>query len=282
MSIDNKKLKVCPQITDTSVTDKGEIRIKWTEVPLADKYAVKRSDSMDGEFGLLAWETGTEFIDRTAKENVTYWYRIVALKVLLKKRNSKKMSPLAAQVISKVPAPEALKVRSKGGKILLEWKAPAGISSFLIYRRNKYFNQLIPIAVAEGSSFIDNDVVQGQPYYYSVQSLCEGGGHGNFSREVSCVSLDSGELVSVKPRLFRKVDLKARIVAGADGYIFERSSDGESFTEIARTDSDVSLRHTDTAEKAFTVYHYRVRAFKDIGGKVFISKPSAAVKIKTK
>ena len=68
MSIDNKKLKVCPQITDTSVTDKGEIRIKWTEVPRADKYAVKRSESIDGEFDLLAWETGTEFIDRTARK----------------------------------------------------------------------------------------------------------------------------------------------------------------------------------------------------------------------
>lgn len=282
MSIDNKKLKVCPQITDTSVTDKGEIRIQWTEVPHADKYAVKRSEKIDGEFQLLAWATGTEYFDRTAKENVTYWYRIVALKVLQKKRNSKKMSPLAAQVISEVPAPEALKVRSKGAKIILEWKAPTGISSFLVYRRNKYFNQLIPVAVVDGNSFTDNDVVQGQPYYYSVQSLCEGGGHGNFSKEVSCVSLDSGEIVSAKARFFRKVDLKARIVAGADGYIFERSEDGENFEEAAKTDSDVSLRYTDTAKKAFTVYYYRVRAFKDIGGKLFVSKPSRAVRIKTK
>ncbi len=281
MSIDNKKLKVCPKINDMSVTEKGEIRIQWTESPGADKYAVKRSESPDGEYELIAWAKGTEYVDGSVKRDFTYWYKIIALKVLKGKRNSKKTSPVAAQLVSSIPAPESVKAVNKSGKIKLSWKAPTGVTSFLIYRRNEYFHQMMPVAVAQGSSFVDTDIVQGQFYHYSVQSLI-GDSQGNFSSEVSCICLDCGEIVHSKARLFRKVDLQARIVAGADGYIFERSEDGEIFTEIARTDSDISMRYTDKADKAFTVYHYRVRAYKNVCGKTVVSKPSEPVKIKTK
>lgn len=281
MSIDNKKLKLCPVITETSVTDKGEIRVKWTEVPTTDKYAVKRSESPDGEFELIAWSKGTEYVDKSVKKDVTYWYRIVALKVLKNKRNSKKTSPVVAQVVSSIPAPENLKVRSSDNKIKIEWKPPENINTFLVYRRNAYFNQTMPVSVVKGKSFVDNDLICGQLYHYSIQSI-DGSRHGNFSREISGVCLGSGEIVFAKARLFKKTDLKARIVAGADGYIFERSEDGESFTEIARTDSDISIRYTDRVDKAFKVYYYRVKAYKKVGDKTFISSPSKVQTIKSK
>lgn len=281
MGIDNKKLKVCPRITDASVTDKGEIRLLWTEVPDAEKYAVSRSESVDGDYERLAWAKKTEYTDKTAKENITYWYRIIAVKALENKKTSKKKSPVAAQVISSVPAPCSLKAKAKKGRIYLSWKCPEGVTSFTVYRRNDNFDQLLPVSRVEGDSFTDVNIAQGQIYHYSVQSVC-GTGHGKFSREISCVSLDSGEIIFSKARLFKRVDLQARIVAGADGYIFERSEDGEAFTEIARTDSDVSFRCTDTVKKAFSVYYYRVRAFKKVNGELFISKPSQAVRVKSK
>ena len=281
MSTDNKKLKLSPRITDTSVTDKGEIRIGWTEVTGTDKYAVKRSENPDGEYELIAWSKGTEYIDKSVKRDITYWYRIVALKVLKGKRNSKKMSPVAAQVISSIPAAKKLTASCSGSKIKLRWVSPETVNSFLVYRRNEYFNQLMPLCRVTESSFVDTDVVCGQIYHYSVQSL-DGTRQGNFSSEVSCVCLDSGEILTAKPRLFKKVDLKARIVAGADGYIFERSADGERFDEVGKTDSDVSVRYTDKTDKAFAVYYYRVRAYKKVGKETFISKPSKAVRVKTK
>ncbi len=281
MSIDNKKLKTCPIITETTATDKGEVRIKWLEVEGAEKYAVKRAEKPEAEPALLGWSKNGEYLDTTAKKNVTYWYRIYAVKTFKNKKSSKKTSPVAAYIISDVRAPENVRAVGKGKKIRLEWKAPEGADSFLIYRRNDYFNQYLPLCKVNESCFVDENVVSGQVYHYSVQSL-SGAFQGNFSKEVTCVCLDSGELLEVKTRLFKKVELKARIVAGADGYIFERSEDGEVFEEIGRTASDVSFRHTDKAEKAFKVYFYRVRAYKNVCGKAVISKPSKAVKVKTK
>lgn len=281
MSTAKKKTKLCPQITDTSVTDGAEIRIQWTEIPWADQYAVKRAEKPDGEFTVLGWTKNSEYTDKAVKENITYWYRIVAAKVSGNKKSSKKAGPLAAQIVSSVPAPLSLNVGCEEGKIRLEWKKPAGVDSVLVYCRNEYFDQLLPVGTVEGNCFVDEDAVPGQIYHYSVQSLCADG-QGNFSPEVSYVLLDSGEIISSKARFLKKVDLKARIVAGADGYIFERSEDGETFVEIGRTESDISIRYTDKTDKAFKVYYYRVRAFKNADGRLFVSEPSKAVSVKTK
>lgn len=281
MSIDNIKLKVCPRITDTTVTDKGEIRIHWTQVPDAEKYAVSRAERMDGDYERLAWSKKTEYTDKAVKENVTYWYRIIAVKALENKKTSKKKSPVAAQIVSSIPAPDTLKAEAKSGKIRLRWSCPDGVTAFTVYRRNDNFDQLLPVSRVEGDRFTDENIAQGQIYHYSVQSL-RGEAQGKFSSEVSCVSLDSGEIIYSKARLFKKIDLQARIVAGADGYIFERSEDGENYEEIAKTDSDVSFRCTDTVPKAFAVYSYRVRAYKNVCGSILISTPSEAVRIKSK
>ena len=117
MSIDNKKLKTCPIITDTSVTDKGEIRVQWTEVEGAEKYAVKRAERYNEEPVLLGWSKSGEYIDKTAKPNITYWYRIYAVKPFKNKKSSKKVSPVVAKVISDMPAAEGVSAVSKGDRL---------------------------------------------------------------------------------------------------------------------------------------------------------------------
>ncbi len=281
MSTDNKKLKESPRITDTSVTDKGEIRIQWTAVPMAEKYAVKRSEKPDGSFEVVGKTKVCEYTDKTPAKNVTYWYRVVAIKDLANKKTSKKESSLAAQLVSEIPAPDSLSIKCSGNKIKLKWKKVSADEVFRIYRRSEHFNQLLPVGEVNQSEFTDKGIVSGQIYYYSVQSITEKG-QSKFSKELSCVTLDCGEIIFTKARLFKKVDLKARIVAGADGYIFERSEDGKSFSEISRTDSSVNVRYTDMPKKAFKTVYYRVRAYKNIGGEVFISTPSKAVTVKTK
>lgn len=286
MSINNKKLKICPKIIKITAADNGGIMLQWTEVPTADKYAVKRSNRSNGEYELIKWTQKTTYTDKNVKENVTYWYRIVAVKKIEGKRNSKTTSPIAAQVISAIPAPTALKIFSdKKGAIKLKWKAPENVSTFVINRRNDFFEQIIPVGKVEGNKFVDKDVVPGQIYHYSVQSIIEGPAgkkEGNFSKELSCVYLDSGEIVEAKAGLFKNVDLRVRIVAGADGYIIERSEDNENFREVGRTKSGTDIRFRDKADKMFTVYYYRVKAYKNVDGTDFISEGSESVKVKTR
>ena len=81
----------------------------------------------------------------------------------------------------------------------------------------------------------------------------------------------------------KRVNLSLRLVAGADGYIIERSlgKDGE-YSEVARTDSGFELRIQDKAPKAFKTCYYRCKAYKTVGDTVFESVASAPKAVKVK
>ena len=286
MSVNDKKLKVNPKITEATVIDSAKISLCWTAVPGADKYCVKRSETPDGEYEIIRWTTETSYTDADVKKDVTYWYNVVAVKILKRKRTSKKTSPTVAAIISDIPSPCEVAVAPVGqSAIRLSWKSPLKGCTFIINRRNDFFDQIIPIGRVERTKFIDKDVTSGQVYHYSVQSLLsdeDGCREGNFSEQVSCICLDCGQIIQAKTAAFGRVYIQVRIVAGADGYILERSTDKENFREVGRTSSGTDLRFRDKADKMFATYYYRTRAYKLIDGEEFISKSSETVKIRTR
>lgn len=283
-----EKLKVSPKIKSITVSEDRHIVLKWSKVPLAEKYAVKRATEAGGEFEHLTWVKKCEFIDETAQENTTYWYKITAWKKLEGKKTSTKTSGVKATVISDIKAPENISVKAQGKKVAIEikWKNPDGAEGCFIGRRNDFFSQIIPVAKVQGESFTDEGIVSGQPYHYSLQCFKKGEEsdlHGNFSEEYHCIHLDSGRVLEGKSGLGRKVRLSFRLVAGADGYIIERSEskDGE-FAEVGRTDSGLELHFEDKAPKICKTYYYRCKAFKQVKDTVFESCASAAKAVKVK
>ena len=283
-----EKLKVSPKIKSITVTEERHINLKWSKVASAEKYAVKRATEAGGEFEHLTWVKKCEFTDETAEENTTYWYKITAWKKLEGKKTSTKTSGVKAAVISDIKAPEKISVKSKGKKVAIElkWKNAEGTDGCIIGRRNDFFSQIIPVGKVEGESFIDEGIVTGQPYHYCLQCYKNGEEkelHGNFSAEYHCIHLDSGRILEGKSAMGKKVRLSLRLVAGADGYIIERSDskDGE-YTEVARLASGFDLRACDKAPKAFRTYYYRCKSYKTVGDIVFESVASAPKAVKVK
>ena len=283
-----EKLKVSPKIKSITVNDERHIALKWSKVPLAEKYAVKRATDAGGEFEHLTWVKKCEFIDETAEENTTYWYKITAWKKLEGKKTSTKTSGVKAAVISDMNAPESITVKSKGKKVAIElkWKNPQGADGCFIGRRNDFFSQIIPVAKVCGESFTDEGIVSGQPYHYSLQCFKKGEErelYGNFSQEYHCIHLDSGRVLEGKSALGRRVRLSLRLVAGADGYIIERSSSKDgNFEEVGRLNSAFELHFEDKAPKPCKTYYYRCKAFKTVGEQVFESCESAVKAVKVK
>lgn len=283
-----EKLKVSPKIKSIAVSEENHIVIKWSKVPLAEKYAVKRATQAGGEFEHLTWVKKCEFTDETAEENTTYWYKITAWKKLEGKKTSTKTSGVKAAVISDIPAPDSIAVRSAGKKtaVELKWKNPEGTDGCIIGRRNDFFSQIIPVAKVQGESFTDEGIVTGQPYHYSLQSFRNGEEkelYGNFSEEYHCMHLDCGRILEAKSSLGRRVRISLRLVAGAEGYIIERSTskDGE-FQEVGRTESGLDLHFEDKAPSACKTYYYRCRAFAKAGEEVFESTASAVKAVKVR
>ncbi len=284
-SVQNKgKLKKDPRIKNITVAEDKYVHLSWIKIKGATKYAVKRSTSPDGDFELIKWVKKTKFTDKTAEENVTYWYSIVAWKRIDSSTVSKRFGKAESIVISDIPAPE--KVALTGGRkteIKLSWEKPKGYKGCIISRRNDFRTRVMPLAVAEGKSYKDTEIVTGQPYHYVLQYFKTEGENtlqGNFSEEFDCIHLDCGSILSAKRFPMGKVKLSLRLVAGADGYIVYGSDKEEGeYREILRSKDafDLDLRYKPS--KAFGSSYYKVAAYRVIDGKEFRSVMSDAVKV---
>lgn len=276
------KLKSFPKIKSISATPENAVLIKWSKVALAEKYDIKRSESPNGEFKHIEWSKKPEFLDETVEKNITYWYKVIAWKRMEGKKTSTKASALKPVVVSDIPSVEDLKATSDDGKITLTWKKDNN-DKFFVYRRSDNFTRPILIGETKNNSFTDTNPVSGQAYHYSVQGVKISDSaelHGNFSNEVDSVFLDSAQILSIKASFSKKVYANARIVAGCDGYILERSENKNGdFQQVLRTDDITAVFFEDKLPSRFKTYYYRVCAYKNIGEKEFYGKYSDVISL---
>ncbi len=261
------KITVAPVITSISATEDKKVQLKWKKSPLAEKYDVMRALTPDGDFVHVDWATGTEFTDTTAERDTTYWYKVVAWKRMEGKKTSKKASTLKLVAVSDIPPAEGLTVKADKGNIFLSWKTAPGCK-YHIYRRSELFSRPVPVGESKNGSFTDENAVSGQIYHYCLQTVKTGGDkelYGNFSKEAATAFIDTTEILSAK-KIWGRVSLDVKVVAGCDGYIFERSDrkDG-GFTEVGRTEDITAVTFEEKSPSRLKSYYYRVRAYKKSG-----------------
>lgn len=284
--MDNIKLKQSPKITEAAVTEEKNVRLCWTKVKGAEKYGVKRAVSAKEGFETLCWIKNCEFVDENVPENVSCFYKITAQKKLESKKTSSKTSGVRAVVVSDIPAPEGLEAEHEKGKICLSWKSVEGADGYIISKRNDFYSQMLPVAKTGECKFTDGKIVSGQPYYYCVQAYKKAEDsekQGNYSKQVSSVSIDKGAVFEAKSFFGKRMHIRARLVAGADGYILQRKdkADGE-YKEVMRTQSNTDISLTDSVPKSFRTYFYRIVAYKTVEDKLYTGEPTDEIQLKSK
>lgn len=281
------KLKTSPKFKSITINEDKKPVLKWTKVEGAEKYGIKRALSDTGAFEHVAWTKKLEFTDEEAPADTMLRYKIQAHKILEGKKASTKMSAVKAAVISEIPAPEGLSATAEGSdRIALCWKKVEGATGYIISKRNDFYSQILPVARVNTNEYEDAGIVSGQAYHYSVQPFIaseDSERQGNFSDEVHCVNLDKGEILSARALMGKKIELKLRIVSGADGYILERSEakDG-SFTQVQKSEDITAVEFIDRVEKSIKTYYYRAVAYKTVNGAIFKSKPCEIVSVKSR
>lgn len=262
------KITVSPKITSCKITDESKTEIKWKGSPLAEKYDIKRSLSPNSDFVHVDWATGTSFVDSLPERDTTYWYKVVAWKRMENKKTSQKASSVAAVTLSDIPCVKNVSASAEKGNILLKWDKGEG-DRYYIYRRNDCCSRMFLIGESRKDSFLDENAVSGQIYHYTVQTVKDSDKrelHGNFSKPVKCAFIDTTEILSAK-RVFGKRNLiDVKVIAGADGYILERSDkkDGD-FVEVGRNEGITEVSFEDKVTSRLKTHYYRVCAFKKIG-----------------
>lgn len=217
-----------------------QVKLNWNAVGGADSYTVKRADNAGGPFEAIAETvTGTVYTDTNVINGTAYYYVISAV-------NGAGVSP-ESTVVSATPAaepapgaPEGLKATAGSAEVKLSWNAVKGAESYNVKRADSAKGPFDTIEDSvTGTSFTDNDVKNGNTYYYVVSA-------NNKSGESS-----DSNVVSAAPREVPKGDLVAQYRNGdssaTDNQIrpqFNIKNNGSTAVKL----SDVKLRYYFTKE----------------------------------
>ena len=118
---------------------------------------------------LTSSATGTSYTDRTATENVTYYYTVRALSGSMisasfdETKSIKRMSSLANVKLGGFK-------NTKDG-IVINWEEVEGADTYRIYRRTVNGNWMALTSSATGTSYTDRTAVENVTYYYTVRAL---------------------------------------------------------------------------------------------------------------
>jgi len=123
------------------------------------------------------------YLDKTAKPNKIYWYRVTALDWLGNESESANILKIPAVSIfsfsAKLPPapvvlPQSASVRDSCG-LLVRWNLAvslSGLKGFLVYRSYKAksgYRQVSPLI--HGQQYTDNSAMHGASYWYTVQAI---------------------------------------------------------------------------------------------------------------
>lgn len=275
-----------PEIISVTA-DEGKVTVRWTAVEGADKYIIRRSLSSAEGYEKLGSVTSDnlEYCDINDGDGV-YWYKVVALK------NSedgyiKKGSKPQSVVVCSLKAPVAEKCfLNKKGKITLRWSSEEKADYFEVFRRYSFMNTLSLAGVTEGEklSFTDKSSVKGQLFYYCVRACVRNGEEVRYSavsNELFNVCFDKVPVLEVIRKHRKRVVVKIRLTAGADGYIlFKGREENGEFKEAFRNSDITQLELPHHAEKGEKSAYYKVACYKNTPDGEIIGPAGDAVFVK--
>jgi fibronectin type 3 domain-containing protein len=112
--------------------------------------------------------------DTSVTNGIIYVYVVKAVNTAGSSPSSNAATAIPSVVGTAPGAPTALVANGSKNKISLSWTAPAdpgsGIFNYLVYRGTTAGSGGILIATVTGTTFMDNNVTSGTPYYYLVKA----------------------------------------------------------------------------------------------------------------
>src|SRR6185503_1443816 len=144
----------------------GQVSLKWTPVPGATIYRVKRSSAPGGPYTILANLDGSSFLDESVQPATTYHYVVAAA-------GAAGDGPDAAPVIAAVPAPPpaaptGLQASAGNSRVTLKWTAVAEATGYVVRRAAGAGGASASVARVTGTTHSDTTVSNGTAYSYTV------------------------------------------------------------------------------------------------------------------
>jgi fibronectin type 3 domain-containing protein len=165
----------------TATATINSVTLTWNAAATATTYLVKRSTTSGSGYVLLQNVGVTTFTDTAVVTGTTYYYVVAASNGFCSSADS----PQVAVTPTCVPpsAPTSVLATPNNGLVTLSWSAPAGATSYLVYRGTTSGGEsTTALATPSTTNYTDNSVTNGTTYYYKVAAS-----------NGSCASVNSAE-----------------------------------------------------------------------------------------
>ncbi|BBI30893.1 S-layer homology domain-containing protein [Cohnella abietis] len=198
-------LLVIPPAPDNFIAEphSGKVILRWNTVSNVIGYNVKRSNAFDGNYETIVSKvTDTTFIDTTAENGKTYYYKVTAVNSMGKESKDsliKEAKPLASDlkdiIISPIKPvipinPILVRMLAPGnfnastdvgsGKVILSWNSVEGATGYNVMRSGSTNGTYQTIgSQVSGTKFTDTTAAIGTTYYYKVTAVNSKGDEGN-------------------------------------------------------------------------------------------------------
>jgi fibronectin type 3 domain-containing protein len=185
------------------------VDLSWTKSSSSDvaSYRVYRSESSPVTTLQLPLATVTHptasYTDVTAKNGTTYHYVVVAVDASGNSSAATDSDSATPVDISAPPAPVGANAAPGDGKVTLTWGGQASDAvSFHIYRDTHAdvaisgTTKVATRSLADGTSFVDDDVQNGTPYFYRITAVDEADNESESSSEVTATPVPDPDLTA--------------------------------------------------------------------------------------
>jgi fibronectin type 3 domain-containing protein len=238
----------------TTVGGGYSIALSWKAPAGATSFTIYRSSTSGNGYASLGSQAGTAFTDTKAPPGAAYYYVVTATNGAGTSGNSNEAT---SSVLSAPPA--GLTATAAGSGVALTWSAPAGTTSFTVYRSVNSGTGYVAIGTPGVASFTDNTAVPGATYYYVVTSTSSSGTSGYSSEASISLKPSAATGLTATAGFGTSVNLSWNATSGATNYSIFRGSTagGEAPTAIA---SQAGTTFNDPSLPAGSTFFYVVTA----------------------
>ncbi|MFD2835488.1 glycosyl hydrolase [Gramella sp. AN32] len=155
------------------------INLSWTKAENAESYNLKRSNTEDGTYEIIAsYVTETNYQDTGLNVNTTYYYKVSALN---SGGESEESSPVSVKTNS-IETPDVVSnilISSGDAQVKLKWDFIYD-AAFYVKRSTSADGSFETIATVDTNEYTDSDVENGTTYFYKITAFnAEGESEGS-------------------------------------------------------------------------------------------------------
>ena len=157
-----------PVVKTSGDKESGKIVLSWEKVKGASEYKVYRCETKDGEYSLMKTVTDTTYLNKNAKPNVRYYYKVVAVH---QRESATSAYSAVVNRLCDLAQPKITALANAKGKPEVKWDAVPGAAKYQVFRSNTKNGTYKLVYNTTATNYVNSAAEIGKTYYYKVKAI---------------------------------------------------------------------------------------------------------------